>query len=497
MSAVSNGGSLSAAVQREDVPRLVVQPVDLLGIFGFGLYLAWMYLMLSCAAVDPEVSHFTKSLLVLAFLLGEVLAALIIAPTAEHLVKPRAVDILSIAVVLLLGLPALAQIARFNEVMLFGAWFAAGVGTLVLLSLWGFFLAALPHRQACIYPPLSTLMAAVVLFTVMLGLKDAAAPVACYGVALLSVALFVVWRRKMNASQGYVVPKNSRPPDFRSLFHSAVAMVANNFLIGFGFYALAMTASLEVQAIIIGALVTAAVFKAIDVHFGPRYQVSLIIRIIAPVGATCLLLLPYVSPEGRIALIFAMMLVAMIDEIICWTAVAEYMRIHQVQPFTNMAFGRFGEILGLGLGFFAASIILSPSIDSPIAPSVFISLIAIAFICLQAFVFRDNYTPFVEHFAMDADIEGVPQDGPPEDGQPPQGAWRQKIIRFADKNGLTPRQTEVLFLLSRRYSMSMIEKELVVSIHTVKAHIYSIYQKTDVHSRQELIEKIEQFESDE
>ena len=108
-------------------------------------------------------------------------------------------------------------------------------------------------------------------------------------------------------------------------------------------------------------------------------------------------------------------------------------------------------------------------------------------------MFKDNYTPFTEHFAMDADIEKA-QDGLPQDGQPIQGAWRQKIVRFADHNGLTPRQTEVLFLLSRRYSMSMIEKELVVSIHTVKAHIYSIYQKTDVHSRQELIEKIEGFQ---
>ena len=473
--------------------KLAIRPTDVLGIFGFGLYLAWLYLMLGCAGAAPETVQATKSLLVLAFLLGEILAALIIAPTAQHLVRSRAVDILSGAVLVLLAFPAVAEVVRFGEVLLFAAWLLAGAGTVVLMALWGFFLADLAHPQACMYPALSTLIAAPVLFVVMLGLKDQAAPVACFFVAALSVGLFVLWRRRVAASGEYTVPENSRPPDFRSLFHSAVAMVANNFLIGFGFYALAMTSSMAVQAIILSALVAAAVFKVVDVRFGPRYQVSLIIKIIAPVVVTCLLLLPYVPLEGRIALLFAMVLVAMIDEIICWTAVAEYMRIHQVQPFANMAFGRFGEIIGLGLGFFAASIILSPSIDSPIAPSIFISLIAIAFVGLQAFVFKDNYTPFVEHFAMDADIEA--QDGPPQDGQPPQGAWRQKIIRFADCHGLTPRQTEVLFLLSRRYSMSMIEKELVVSIHTVKAHIYSIYQKTDVHSRQELIEKIEEFES--
>ncbi len=475
--------------------KLVIGPVDSLGIFGFGLYLAWVFLMLGCAMVGPAASSVTKGALVMAFLLGEVLAVMVIAPTARYLAAPRAIGVLSGVIVVPLGLPAVTELLGLGEPFLLGAWFLSGVGTVVLLALWGFFLAGLAHREACLYPALSTLVAALVLLVVVLGLKDQAAPVVSFFVTALSVVLFVLWYQKV-AGQGneeYVMPANTRPPDYRSLFHSAVAMVSNSFLIGFGFYALAMTSSIVVEGVIIGAIAVAALFKVVDVRFGPRYQVSLIIRIIAPVATMGLLLLPYVPLGGRFVLLFVMMAVAMIDEVICWTAVAEYMHIHHVQPFANMAFGRFGDILGLGLGFFTASIILSPSIDSPIVPSVFISLIATAFVFLQAFVFKDNYTPFTEHFAMDADIEKA-QDGLPQDGQPIQGAWRQKIVRFADHNGLTPRQTEVLFLLSRRYSMSMIEKELVVSIHTVKAHIYSIYQKTDVHSRQELIEKIEGFQ---
>nr|WP_277926866.1 helix-turn-helix transcriptional regulator [Adlercreutzia sp. JBNU-10] len=70
------------------------------------------------------------------------------------------------------------------------------------------------------------------------------------------------------------------------------------------------------------------------------------------------------------------------------------------------------------------------------------------------------------------------------------GSWEASCRGFAEHYGLTPRQTEVLLLLTKGYSMGAIEQQLVVSIHTVKAHVYGIYQKADVHSRQELIEKI-------
>ena len=57
--------------------------------------------------------------------------------------------------------------------------------------------------------------------------------------------------------------------------------------------------------------------------------------------------------------------------------------------------------------------------------------------------------------------------------------------------GLSPRQAEIFKYLAKGRNASYIESELVVSYHTVKAHIYRIYQKLDVHSQQELIDLIE------
>ena len=54
---------------------------------------------------------------------------------------------------------------------------------------------------------------------------------------------------------------------------------------------------------------------------------------------------------------------------------------------------------------------------------------------------------------------------------------------------LSPRESEILGLLSRGYSTGDIARHLVISVNTSKAHIKNIYQKLDVHSRREAIER--------
>lgn len=48
---------------------------------------------------------------------------------------------------------------------------------------------------------------------------------------------------------------------------------------------------------------------------------------------------------------------------------------------------------------------------------------------------------------------------------------------------LTQREKEILDLLIEGHSNQKIAKSLVISIHTVKAHIESIYRKFGVHNK--------------
>ncbi len=69
------------------------------------------------------------------------------------------------------------------------------------------------------------------------------------------------------------------------------------------------------------------------------------------------------------------------------------------------------------------------------------------------------------------------------------------VVKSFHKNSsspLSPRETEVLQLISKGKSYSMIADELFIDKETVRSHIKNIYIKLEVHSKAQAIEKAEQ-----
>jgi DNA-binding CsgD family transcriptional regulator len=69
--------------------------------------------------------------------------------------------------------------------------------------------------------------------------------------------------------------------------------------------------------------------------------------------------------------------------------------------------------------------------------------------------------------------------------------WASRCEQLADLYEFSPRQRDVLKYLSRGRNVPYISETLFISESTVKSHVYSMYRKSDVHSVQELIDKIE------
>lgn len=71
-----------------------------------------------------------------------------------------------------------------------------------------------------------------------------------------------------------------------------------------------------------------------------------------------------------------------------------------------------------------------------------------------------------------------------------QAALVERCGQLGRDHGLSQREEEVLLLLAQGKTAGEIAHELLVANGTVKAHVGHIYQKLDVHSREELLERV-------
>lgn len=133
--------------------------------------------------------------------------------------------------------------------------------------------------------------------------------------------------------------------------------------------------------------------------------------------------------------------------------------------FSNRAMVETGPLFSAEIGFFIPAIIL-------------LAFVAYILIGLKGFSFQ-------------ATVEGVMPVGQSAAADTGAEDFEARCRAIASDHNLTPREEEVFIMLARGRNREFIEKELVVSRNTVKAHVKHIYSKLNIHSHQELIDLVE------
>lgn len=205
-------------------------------------------------------------------------------------------------------------------------------------------------------------------------------------------------------------------------------------------------------------------------------------RIALPISAAGFLLVPFLWNLGGVSNALVNM-GAMITMIILWCTIADTTRRTQLSPQLT-----FGFALAITSAAHAFGMILSHVFQQNFGQE-FLPLAAIALgsiyllVIASVFLFRERKL-VLDHQADTEEIKPVDYGA---------GRYAQSCERIAERTGFTPREREVLPLLGQGRSIASISKTLHVSENTVKSHIRSIYNKTDVHSKQELIDLIDSF----
>ena len=101
-------------------------------------------------------------------------------------------------------------------------------------------------------------------------------------------------------------------------------------------------------------------------------------------------------------------------------------------------------------------------------------------------------TPRVDGLDMHVGIASDPSSAIPNGrltgiGVSGTDGFEKAIGHLAAERGLTPRETDVMELMSRGYSYQAIADQLFLSLGTVQWHTKNVYRKLDVHTKQEVI----------
>lgn len=84
-------------------------------------------------------------------------------------------------------------------------------------------------------------------------------------------------------------------------------------------------------------------------------------------------------------------------------------------------------------------------------------------------------------------------DNDSESAQTREELMRQSAQQMGKQFLLSEREVEVLALYAQGYTQKRVAETLFISQGTAHAHIKRIYAKTDLHSRQELIDYLEEY----
>lgn len=198
-----------------------------------------------------------------------------------------------------------------------------------------------------------------------------------------------------------------------------------------------------------------------------------------------LLALPFASGTWQVA-VYAFLLCIIISQLLIMvTAISEVIRFEQVSPLwfvAEYAFVFAGMTGGLVLAWLG-------KLSAWDGFGLYIGAAVTILFCSysQVFTSRGGYPK------ERVDIESVPLPAAAsaETGTKTIAHWHEKVDYIGSQYDLSPRQMEILELLAKGRDVAYIVEKFHISRSTAKTHVYNIYRRLNVHSRQDLIDMIE------
>ncbi len=320
-----------------------------------------------------------------------------------------------------------------------------------------------------------------------------------------------------------VVDRRESDGRARVVWRSYLATVTSGMAAGFALGCLVSVENTQSGAYVLAEVLVFAtcLFLLVDSLKWRKVNETMTMRLFLPGAALVVFPLVFVPDEGRFVFALLLLCGSLLPTTCSISAICKHIVICDLSAIRAFSLGRMMSFLGLLLGMGLAFLGFSPIGrmwfgDLVTAASVVAFMLLVIF--SASFVMTEDNYPDESRFHVRGEQEGegldvepgtpirkivalMPEDAPAvalDDAVPSwPGLFHVKCEIVSDRYGLSARQREVLAMLAKGRNADYITEKLVISSHTAKAHIYNIYQKTGVHSRQELMDLVENTEVDE
>lgn len=372
----------------------------------------------------------------------------------------------------------------------------AGVAIVVTMFLYGGFLCCLPRRSLMLVVDVMFVYAGCA-FLIFKYLPFEGATVAISIAVLISIVFTLSYHRVFDERH---VPISAA--DSKARIISLKGNRHTLFLVGFMASGFLLVFSVDVDQVvalttIAGSVVAAGVFSVFMRSFDEREFKEMLKKTMGLVSVVFLVPLPLVAPYIQLVLIGIYTFIVALNLIVILNAVIETARFDIISPVWLL--GREGSIFFAGAAVGAALFCVFP-LSLPMQQTLGAICVIAAVVC-SFMQLRVNYQVYPFESILDEEKadgrhcdEGEAQQ---EESVPRKGVWQRRYEKACEEYKLSPRECEVFRILIKGRDTKYIMDTFCISQSTAKTHIYNIYRKFGVHSRQDLIDSVEAIELDE
>lgn len=488
------------ASQEDDASEwLYVNPSLIIGIVGASISLAWYFSLLLQPAflvdagigIPPmiQIANFALWLFISSFILGRAAGTL-----QEHRVALM-VTALVCGVIGSISFIPITGTALFAFSILRAI--CAGTFVSLCMTLWFEFLCTQFKNK--VRSSLATFFALALLWTFCITMVDARyAPFVLLAFAVTSPCIYLfLWRRFMQANKppSYDVKESDEKCEIT--WSSSLLTIMASLVQGFSLAWLIMAGSHYgwMPILVAGISFAVAAVVQFDTFHGLVLREALVRKFFLPVLATCILIFLFIPEPWVFIPAVAAFCFSLIPYTLAGSATCEHIVTCQLSTLRIYTRTRLCSTGGLCLGLLVGYVALCTQVFGEMTQQIWIVVIVVLLIVVFSLISSRSYYPGEEDEKPQEEVDGqilTRQDiASIMDGTQ---HFMNRCNAVAEEYGLTERQREVLYLLAKGRNTAYIRDELVISPHTVKAHVYAIYKKTGQHSQQDLIDLVEKAE---